>query len=248
MKDIDFLPARYRENDARRKAGVWRFALVLVLGGAVAAASLGQFAYRAKVQSQLVEIQPLLAQAHASEAHAAQLKSELHKVSQTATLYALVQTPWPRTQLVAAIVEPLDDTIVIHEIRCSRQLEQTPDRRNKGPEFDLGDGETKTPIKSATETDLTDIKQRLSESRDVVRIVGETGSQRDLHAYLERLESAASLFEAVELIEVDSIDTDNDNPRLRFSANVILTLPLGLRHSASSRPATERGQKRRLAG
>ena len=118
MKDIDFLPARYRENDARRKAGVWRFALVLVLGGAVAAASLGQFAYRAKVQSQLVEIQPLLAQAHASEAHAAQLKSELHKVSQTATLYALVQTPWPRTQLVAAIVEPLDDTIVIHEIRC----------------------------------------------------------------------------------------------------------------------------------
>ena len=246
MKEIDFLPSRYRENDARRRAGLWRFVLVLLLGGAVTAASLGQFAYKAKVKAQLLDIQPLLAQAHAMEANSAQLKTELSKASQTAKLYAIVQTPWPKTQVIAAIVAPLNESIIVREIHHSRQGMQNSSRRDPMFEFQLGPSDDTNQTTSDTETDLAAIKAQLYQSRDVIKIVGETNNQAVLHNFLEKLDESP-LFETVELIEVDTITSQDSQPRLQFTASIVVLRPIGTEKS----PATanmDSDKTGRLAG
>ena len=228
MKNIDFLPQRYRDNNVRRKAGLWRFVVVLCLGGTVAAASLGQFAYRGTVKKQLAEIQPLLAQAQASEAELAQLRSELTHVSHTATLYAVVQTPWPRTQILAAITESLEEGITIVELHHFRRPRGDVASASRASEFQLGGSEKKEETLSPVEQDLAHFKEQLNNLHDLVHVHGETDDPSRLHAYLARLE-AAPILQRVELLEVDSVRTPGQPTRVRFTASVIVR-PVLLKH------------------
>ena len=43
MKQIDFLPERYREQTARKSAATWRVGVLLLFGGCCAAAAFGQY-------------------------------------------------------------------------------------------------------------------------------------------------------------------------------------------------------------
>lgn len=247
MKNIDFLPQRYRDNNVRRKAGVWRFVVVLCLGGTVAAASLGQFAYRGRVKRQVTEIQPLLAQAKASESELAQLRNELTRVSHTATLYAVVQTPWPRTQILAAIVEPLEEGITIVELHHSRRPRGTTATTSPASEFQLGPSEKKKETLSAVEQDLAHVREQLRNLQDMVHIHGETDDSTRLHAYLARLE-AAPILERVELLEVDSVKTAGEPTRVRFTASVIVRQVLLRNETHASDRQPDNETLGRLAG
>ena len=46
MKDIDFLPAKYREATAHRKTQVWRVVVLIVFAGLLLAAAGGQYGLR----------------------------------------------------------------------------------------------------------------------------------------------------------------------------------------------------------
>ena len=55
----------------------------------------------------------------------------------------------------------------------------------------------------------------------MVHIHGQTDDSARLHAYLARLE-AAPILERVELLEVDSVKTEGEPTRVRFTASVIV--------------------------
>jgi hypothetical protein len=247
MKSIDFLPQKYKETDARRRAGLWRLGLVMLLGGTVAAASIGQFAYRAKVQKQISDVQPLLAQSKATEAHLTQLRNDLTKVSLTANLYAVVQTPWPQTQVIASIVEPLDETITIEEIHITHQQSEQASSNKSAVEFQLGTKKSNAPKLSPAQSDLQTIRRHLYERRHVVRLAGATNNQARMHMYLESLESSP-MFERVELLDVDGAGSRPEPTNLRFKALLLVCPPLGQSNPHAAKDARGEDAIGRLAG
>jgi len=244
MKNIDFLPQRYREEHARRQAGWWRLALIVLFGGIVATASVVQFSYRSMVRSQLAQVQPLLAKARATEAHLAQLRTQGQQLERVSRLYATVEAPWPRTQILAAIVHPLGESVALEEIHLSHRAAEAPPAESS--EIDLGlspntaDGRTDEESLPPAERDRRALHKQLYQRHCVVHLTGATSRQPDLHAYLERLERSP-LLSRVELLGVDSVTVDKSPHSLRFTAEIFVRPPLGQRAppEASTTPPGE---------
>src|SRR6185436_10443407 len=110
------------------------------------------------------------------------LQNQVSRAGQEAGLYTFLQNPWPRTQLLAEIVRPLNDTIrltrfALTEEEIAKAAFPLPSRNDKQAE----DAAAKA---SPAEKDLALIEEEANRRQTAIEIEGQTAAVAQLHDYV----------------------------------------------------------------
>lgn len=217
MKNIDFLPERYREQGAVDRAKYWQIGLVCAIGCAIAVAAFYQAASWRHVDAQLAAIEPMYQDAQAKTQRLAELNQRLVRDGALAELYAYLGHPWPRTRLLAALAEALPAELSLVEIRLVRDQSQATSTGfvREQPPGSAANGAPATPPPPGAAEDLARLRAECDAAPLVLLVSGETENASALHDYLARLK----LTQLFERAEVTSIST---RPREGSSGNEAL--------------------------
>lgn len=218
MQNIEFLPQRYRDKDARRKVGVWRLAVVALLGGLVAAAALFQFRQKQQVRDKIDQAQPLYLAAQTKAAQLQQLQSVLASEQAKATLCAYLQHPWPRTQLLAAVAGAMPEGISINRIQIGGQ-QISPRRTSRTSESEEQENE-EAAVEPAVR-DMMTLKAASNERVVMVVVVGTATDAEKINTYLKSL-SESPFIGRVDLDSLENNETPTGNGQLRFTAKGVI--------------------------
>lgn len=216
---IDFLPARYREQDVRRRSRLWLLSILGFFVCVIAATYAVQSAFRKQAESQLAAVEFPHASAKATQEMYNRLQSRLSVAQASASLYAYLESSWPRTQIVLAVSRPLTDEITLTELTIAAEAEQVDggtgrtSRRRREPEAEQTSG---LPAKR----DLDSLRQQLAKKRTVVRLSGTTTDDVALHRYISKL-SGDRLFDKAELLSFESSSAD-DSAKAEFLLRVVV--------------------------
>jgi Tfp pilus assembly protein PilN len=219
MLEIDFLPAQYRRRKARQQSKPWQAIVVSAMVVLVAVAAVGQYRELGSLRAELARIEPQYEQTVAMSNHLSLLQEELKHARAEAALLTYLRHPWPRTQLLRALLEPLPDAIVLTELEISNELPAVPGTRQRS-RLQPDDDSKATATIAPAERDLADLRQRSDFVHTVLRVSGATNDSAALHRYLGSL-ARSSLFRKAELESIES--TENQDGRgVRFRATVVV--------------------------
>ncbi len=220
MLDIDFLPSQYHRRQARKRSKPWQAMVVLSFVALVAAAAAGQYRQHRGLRAELELIEPQYEQAVAMNARLSTLQEELRKARAEAALLTYLRHPWPRTQLLQALLEPLPDEILLTELEIATEspaVQRLPQRRRPQRE----DDEKALAALTPAERDLAELRRQVDAMQTVIRIAGTTGDSAALHRYLGTL-ARSSLFGNAELESIESVEGGNRHA-VRFRATVVVS-------------------------
>jgi hypothetical protein len=244
MKDIDFLPARYREQNAQRRVQLWRVSVLALFVAGVGATAAGQYTFRRAARQHLEAVSPQHSAARAKSEQHTQLQQQLKEVQATTQLYAYLQHPWPRTQIFAEVAERLPPTLTLSELRLLQEavaVESNEVRRARRPRGREGtDEESKEKLPAAVR-DLKRLREEHDAARTIVEVSGQTHDIAALHAYLGKL-SESPLFARCELSSLEALTegkTPADSTRQsRFKLRLALRPGYGQPGSPTVAPAS----------
>ncbi len=225
MLDIDFLPAQYRRRRASQQATPWRAIVILAFFGLVGVAAFGQFRQHAALRAELEMIEPQYDQAARTSAQLGSLQDELKHARAAAELLTYLRHPWPRTQLLDALLRPLPDQIVLLELEMGTEVPALRRPRDRGRPPGGGDDSQADAALTPAERDLANLREQYDDLRTVIRFTGATDDSAALHRYLGAL-ARAKLFRSAELESIESID--GAGGAVRFSAVVSVRPGYGL--------------------
>jgi hypothetical protein len=136
----------------------------------------------------------------------AKLQQAFRQWNAEAELWTFLRHPWPKTQLLAAIVRPLTPGITLADLRVHRaesSANSAPsilrDRQRNVQEGESGQVDTRT----SAERDLETMRQRDDQASLIVTIQGTTRDIAELHGYLGQA-GRSPLFSSVELTSIES--------------------------------------------
>lgn len=226
MHDIDFLPPEYRKQHAIRHTYAWR---VVAMAALAAVLTMAVFVQRHRY-CQAVKRHAVIAvefdSVAAKSKELARLRSEWESARNDAELFTYLRHPWPRTQILGAIMAPLPEAITLKrvEVRPDAPRRQTIVVRISRAEQEAADkAEAKLPPAAR---DLHALRGEVDSTQTTVVLSGTTRRVDLLHQYLAAL-GQSSLFAKVDL---DSIETAKDGPDasgkdggvMRFDATVVV--------------------------
>ena len=218
MQDIDFLPAEYFQRRVRRQARPWRIAVVTLFAVLAAGAAAGQYLQRQRLQAELDALLPAYQLATGQQQRLAQLQAKLQTEQHTAELLAYLQHPWPRTQILRALVDSLPEQVVFEQLRIGRQKRSVqPPAEVRPPSAEQKEDLSKLP---PAQRDLRALREEYDNTEVYVRIVGATSDSSALYAWLATL-GKHRLFARTELVSIE-IAGQTDNKLMRFEAVVVV--------------------------
>lgn len=220
MHDIDFLPAEYRQQHAQRKRQVWQVLVAVLFAGLIGLGVFSQHLRRRQLQAELAATEQLRQEAARQNDDLAELQSRLQVAQADADLFTYLCHPWPRTQILDALLAPLPDEITFRKlaIEVVAPAGQTPAERRSRTDKKTEE-ETLAKLPPATQ-DLKQLREDFDPRQTIVTIVGATTDSAKLHAYIGRL-NRAYLFQKA---EVDRIEKSTSDPEAAetFSATIIV--------------------------
>ena len=219
MLQIDFLPQEYRQRHARRNVKPWRHIVVVAVLCAVAGLASVQRIQRQRVQRELTLVSPLYEQVIGQQKRLADVQTQLRRAKDEANVYAYLRHPWPKTQLLAAVLKSVPTEVRIEQLGIVREaivtatpagLPETRPRSNATPE-----DQTKL---SPDERDLRRLRAEYDKLRTVIHLSGSTSDSASLHAYFAELGRLPLFAKA----EIESLETTEIRgaATVRFRATV----------------------------
>ncbi len=204
-RDIDFLPAHYREQDSKRTVHRWRFIVMAFFAAIFPALSLYQYQIRSDVYEQASKLRVRYNKAKIDELRLRRLEAELVAANAKAELHTFLRHPWPATQILAAATRSLPETIALTELtmqaRSVDEESQRPARRpNASSTTDKAEAESALP---AAGRDLETLRKETRSRQWVISLAGETLNTSDLYAYINQL-GKEPIFERAELDSVEA--------------------------------------------
>jgi hypothetical protein len=188
------------------------------------------------VRWELDQIQAKFVDAAGKNATLAGITARLHAERKSAELLTFLRHRWPHTQIMAAVLDPLPDSITLTEWHMGQ--ETIPG--TAGPTVALG--ETKQVPTDKASRRASDLKRLLDESATRQHFIALTGRAIDaaaLHEYLARL-GTHPLFLRIDLQSIENMPTDKGSTAatgtIHFTARAILRPGHG--QSVSEKPAT----------
>jgi Tfp pilus assembly protein PilN len=238
LVEIDFLPLSYRQRSVNRRAHIWRVASGMAIAGCFAATALWQRGHFAQVSFELAEIEGQYLDAAAKNAKLAEITAKLRDERTTAELLTYLRHRWPQTQIMAAILDPLPDSIVLTEWHTGQETIPT----TTAPTVALAEAKEAPSNKPARRA--SDLKRLLREGamqQHVVALSGRAADSAALHEYLARL-GTNSLFSRVDLQSLEHAPSDKDSGAglgtIHFAARAILRPGHGQSSPPASTPPT----------
>jgi len=219
MHDIDFLPSEYHQNHTQRRWQTRRVFVVAILATMVAAAAFCQHQRRRRLEADLARCGPAYAAAVQTRDALSELQSRLQLAQASADLVTYLRHPWPRTQILAALLGPLPDEIAFEQLDIDRESATGPKPAESLSPADRKAKEKQEASLPPALRDLKRLREQYDSKRTIVTITGVTTDSAALHRYLGEL-GRQKLFSKAQLlsIETDSADTE----RISFSATLIV--------------------------
>ncbi|HEV7225856.1 MAG TPA: PilN domain-containing protein [Pirellulales bacterium] len=219
MKDLDFLPARYREKNAQRKTRAWRGVVLAMFSALLAAGSLGQLEFRRLIEAHLETVRQQYGQVANTGKELAALEGELRAARAEAELLTYLRRPWPRTQLLAAIAAPLPESITLRKLAV-RQEEANASLAPPSVGQTAQDRAAAAAAQPAAERTLKRLRAMFDEAPLTVTLEGISRDGAAMHVYLGKL-AESEWFSAVELRSVERSD-EEPQATFRFVARLVV--------------------------
>jgi Tfp pilus assembly protein PilN len=237
MKDIDFLPATYRELHRQRRATAVRLVLLFSVAVTIGVAALTQHAERRRVMARLADVQLLHKDATARQSMLADLQAQLERANAEAGLYTFLRHPWPKSKILTEIVAPLPEAITLERIEFVR-LEKTTDTPAQAA-FSPAQAEAaeQAPRTLPAVDDLKTLRQQAEATLNEIKLSGLTSDHAALHGYLMAL-GQSELLTNPQLKSVDGVQGEEETA-IRFTAHVTVRPSHGL---DTPRESTGQGQ------
>jgi len=200
-QDIDFLPAHYREHTAEKKGRAWRLSTIILLGMMLPVASFYQLRVRSKLHRELTALGPQCAMVEAYQTQLNGLEKKRGEMEAQARLIAYLRHPWPRSQIVAALLPTLPESVSLTSI----QIEELAGSAVASPALVRNPHQQIQPQTSAlpADADLESLRTRHDQAQVIVLLSGLTTDQSQLHEYLGHL-ARNRLFVKTELLSLES--------------------------------------------
>jgi Tfp pilus assembly protein PilN len=208
MQEIDFLPERYREKHARRKARLIQVSILVIFALSVTAAAAGQLALRKSIEADLTRVQPYYTQAMSHHAELNDLRNRLLRAEEVAELYSHLQQHWPRTQLLAAVVEAMPESVALTELTIGIQA---PPRAETRSVVNKSKAQADAQLSDAGR-DLRDLRERIDGQVSVVDITGRSRDAAELHAFVAKLDQHPLIQSA----KLESLESGTDGEEGTF--------------------------------
>ena len=146
--------------------------------------------------------------------------SELQKQYQTAKasaeLYTYLRHPWPRTQLLSALVAPLPESVTIEQIQIMREAGAAAPPDSRSPTDKKAEEEQLKSVPPA-QRDLAKLSAKIDPLQTVVILTGTTTDVAALHRYIGTLD-ATDIFDKAELDCFNTTETGKEAGAIQFRA------------------------------
>lgn len=228
MKEIDFLPAEMLRQRAMRSQRQWQ----ILLASMFVAALIGSYALQAYCRHELArtldQLAPQYKTARQQQQQLKQLRAAAGQYHEAAALYALLQHPWPRTQLLAALLSRLTEEIHLSSVCIAPAAGASRSGNISLQTTQL----TASNSESALPPARKDWQRLLDEARarpPVMEITGTTTDAAALHQVLTQL-TQSPLFTSSRLVSLTSVE--GSAALLRFTLVVEVQTPHGVPQDA----------------
>jgi hypothetical protein len=223
MKDIDFLPQRYRRDRAGKTAVLWRISSLAAVACVLAGAWLFDLDRLRRLEQQLADATRQHEAALTLANQASTLKSQWSVLNAEAELWTYLRHPWPKTQILASIARSLPEGLSLDELRIDRGEVSVAASagllRDRVPATQ-GAKEAGNDGPTAAQRDLAHLQSLCDPRPMVVQLKGVAIDMAELHAWLAVL-AKAPLFSAAELVSLERGQLANPNV-YRFAARLIV--------------------------
>ena len=222
MKEIDFLPIRYRERSVQRRARLWRALMVCCLAAFVVAVAVAQQALRRSLERQLAALNTRYPAAAAESARVNQLQQDAAETDAFGALYTYLDHPWPTTQLLTAVAAALPETAVISEMKLeTSQIPNTVSAPSPPPS-----SAPPATAADAAKRDLDQLRAAQDKLAFTLHISGLTSDTKQLHDFVRQL-APSPLFKSAKLESLESRKTENQVAESRFELRLFLRAGFG---------------------
>ncbi len=194
--ELDFLPARYRQQHTGRRTT----ARCMIAAGGCALVLIVSYSVQRHQRSRLQDEQDLVATHHqiavTQTKQLAQLQARTADLTDQAQMYTYLRHPWPRTAMLDAIARSAPDSVVLTEIKVSRtpqKVGRTTAQRSPAAPSD--------PLEGIA-ADLQQLRKEFDNTRVLVTVEGITYDATEFHSlFMGRLRQAR-LFPASKLLSI----------------------------------------------
>ena len=224
MHQIDFLPPQYHQQNASRQVKPWRIVVVTAFMLLLAAAAFAQYCQRSRAAGNLKTVESCYDETVRLGDSLRTEQARLETAQSDAELFTYLRHPWPRTQLLSALVAPLPPQIALEQILVG--LETPADQADRAisvpagarpaaaravPQSLVGRGDQKPEdgrLKNAppAQRDLERLRDQCDTAQTLLRVTGTTTDAGALYRYLHAL-GTPDLFAKAELRSIESLDT-----------------------------------------
>ena len=129
MQDIDFIPVHYRQKHIQRQSQLWRIVVVVLFAALLGGAAFIHHDLKRRVEQELATITSQYELAVSQNGQLAEIQSRLQTARTDAELFTYLRHPWPRTQLLAALLIPLPEEVTLQHVQIQREMPQGPAQR-----------------------------------------------------------------------------------------------------------------------
>ncbi len=242
MQDIDFLPVQYQREHVRRQSQPWRFVVATAFALLLAAAAYTQHHRKQRAAEELAAIEPHHELVLAQQSQLAEIQSRLVSARARAELLTYLRHPWPRTQLLGALLPAMPDEVTFGQLQITSRepagqivsQRRTRSQRHSEAEEDARLG--------PAQRDLKRLRGQCDHAETVLLLSGTTTDSAALHEYLGKLGNSQLIAKA----EVDWIEVAEDAQAAaqEFSAILIVRPGYGLPDGPSGSPEAASGMPR----
>jgi hypothetical protein len=177
MKNIDFLPPRYRERHRQQQAFAWEIAVVAFFGLLIGVGALWQFNQRWRVNGRLDGLKDQFEQAVTLQATQEQLQARLAASSESAELYLYLEHPWPRTQVLHAVESCRPEGMLLTDVHIAYESAAA------APALDEAELQKLSPSRR----DMARLRRESDRRIAVVKIAGTTADDSQVYQFADRL-------------------------------------------------------------
>ncbi len=223
--DVDFLPLAYRQRSVNRRAYAWRVMAAAAIVAVFASTALWQHNHHKRVRAALAQVDAQYTQAALRSAQLTDVGTRLQVQHKVAQLLTLMRHRWPRSQVLAAVVNQLPDSVTL--IECHLGHEVLPSTAPSA--IALPQPNAPPPDEPTRRShDVERLLREHNERRYFLSLTGHASDAATLHSYLARL-GTCPLFAQVDLQSLENVPVDQSSagrsPAVHFSVRAILRAP-----------------------
>jgi len=220
MIDIDFLPVQYHQQNAYRQAKPWQIIVVTSFLGLVALLTISQNVHRRFVERQLADLTPAYEMALGQKRQLSEVQAQLKRTEYEAELITYLRHPWPKSQLLSALLSRLPEEITLQQLQITREAENSAAASERRPPVVLGNSADQQKFISPAERDIQTLQSQSEGKQIVIILTGATADSATLHHYLDEMQSN-SLFAKAELGSVTSVG-ESSGAAIQFHAKLFV--------------------------